>query len=397
MNTFSDWVRDKKVSPKQVSILSEVNSAHIVPILKWIGVHQPSHGYGVQILELGAELLLMKQSLPNISKYLDAKTLLDDLKNIQKQGYDLGKTKIQPPKTTFVKEMHAIFDKVYIQSDSVNTAVANRAYDIFDRKKIKIVSADFFKPHALTSKEFTKSKKTLLIKKFKGRFFKRCPGVRPKIMCCNYYVLNLGQYCEMDCSYCYLQSFINFPAVVIYSNIEDALLELKELRQKHKDQYLRVGTGEQTDSLSLDDITYYSKRLVEFFNDCPNWLLEFKTKSSNIKNFINVKHRGNVVVSWSVNPEYIVNTEEHKTSSLKARIQAAKQVLKQGFKVSFHIDPVIYHQDWQVNYSTLIQTICKEFKPTDLHLISLGALRFQPQPKSHHEAEVFYGIAILPR
>ena len=275
-----------------------------------------------------------------------------------------------------------IFDKVYIEAEAQNSEIAARAKSIFPKNKIQTIPKDFLKKGRLSAEQIKESKKILLLKEFKGSFFKRCPGARPKLMCCNYFVLNLGQNCEMDCSYCYLQSFINFPAVVIYTNIEKAFQELKELKKNHYNDYIRIGTGEQTDSLSLDDISLYSIKLIDFFNSCPHWLLEFKTKSDNIKNFENIKHSGNTVVSWSVNPEYIVQKEEHQTSSLKKRLQAARRVKDKGFRVSFHIDPVIYHKEWKNHYGQLIQQITNLFSPEEVTHISLGALRFQPEQKA---------------
>ena len=115
-----------------------------------------------------------------------------------------------------------LFDKVYIEETAQNSEAAKRAFKIFKKDQIRIIPESFFPKGTLSPQQLQKSKKTLLLKEFKGSFFKRCPGAKPKLMCCNYYVLNLGQNCEMDCSYCYLQSFINFPAVVIYTNIDKA-------------------------------------------------------------------------------------------------------------------------------------------------------------------------------
>ena len=129
------------------------------------------------------------------------------------------------------------FDKVYIDVSSQNSEAAKRVYKIFPKNKIQIVQEDFFKKGQLTIEQIKNSKKSLLLKEFKGSFFKRCPGAKPKLMCCNYFVLNLGQNCEMDCSYCYLQSFINFPAVVIYTNIEKAFQELEELKKDNYHSY----------------------------------------------------------------------------------------------------------------------------------------------------------------
>ena len=278
--------------------------------------------------------------------------------------------------------LSTLFDQIYLEASARNSEVAKRAYTLFPKNKIHIIKEDFLKKGQMDANQLEKGKKILLLKEFKGSFFKRCPGAKTKLMCCNYFVLNLGQNCEMDCSYCYLQSFINFPAVVIYTNIEKAFQELNELKKESYKDYIRIGTGEQTDSLSLDDISLYSKKLIDFFNQCPHWILEFKTKSHNIKNFENVKHSGNTVVSWSVNPEYIVQKEEHKTSSLQQRLQAARRVKDKGFKVSFHIDPLIYHPEWKQNYGQLVEQITKLFSYKEITHISLGALRFQASQKA---------------
>ena len=274
------------------------------------------------------------------------------------------------------------FHKVYIDELAQDSETAKRAFKIFPKSKISVITEDFFKKSKLSPQQIQDSKKILYLKNFKGSFFKRCPGAKPKLMCCNYFVLNLGQNCEMDCSYCYLQSFINFPAVVIYTNIEKAFEELEELKKTNPDTYIRIGTGEQIDSLSLDDISLYSVKLIDFFNNCPNWLLEFKTKSDNIKNFENIKHKGNVVVSWSVNPEFIVKKEEHGTASLKQRLKAGVRARERGFKISFHIDPLIYHESWKKNYKDLVDQIALLFSPKDLKHVSIGALRFQPKQKA---------------
>ncbi len=141
----------------------------------------------------------------------------------------------------------------------------------------------------------------------------------------------------MNCSYCYLQSFINTPVLTVYTNLDHALDELRALGMS--DHVLRVGTGETVDSLSLDDITLYSRELITFFRDYPKWQLEFKTKSAKVDQFLDVEHAGNVIVSWSINPQNIIAKEEHLTASLDQRLSAAERCLAAGFKVSFHIDP----------------------------------------------------------
>ncbi|MGZ3723701.1 MAG: spore photoproduct lyase family protein, partial [Bdellovibrionales bacterium] len=274
------------------------------------------------------------------------------------------------------------FEKVFIHQDSASSPLAQRLISLFPAVKIEFVSARPLPEVSgeLSSREFTRSKKLLYICNYPGKFFKRCPGSRPGLACCNYFVLNWGLQCDMNCSYCYLQSFINTPLLTVYSNLEDALGELSALGMS--DQILRIGTGETVDSLSLDELTLYSRRMIEFFRAYPKWNLEFKTKSDKVDQFLDVEHAGNVIVSWSVNPEHIVSREEHGTASLAARLAAARKCIARGFKVSFHIDPMIYHPEWRENYALLIDAIATSFDPAEVPYMSVGALRFQPEQRA---------------
>lgn len=274
-------------------------------------------------------------------------------------------------------------DKIFVDETARNSQVAKRALDYFPAERIVYVSD---RPYGsvkgtLTAREFDRSKREFYITKFKGSFFKRCPGAKPGLTCCNYFVLNLGLQCNMNCSYCYLQSYINSPVMTVYSNIDEALDELRQIANEHPDRYYRVGTGETVDSLSLDDLTFYSHDLISFFNEFPKWTLEFKTKSSKVEQFLNLPHAGNVIVSWSVNPQEIIAHEEHRTASLEQRLAAARKCRDKGFKVTFHIDPMIWHPNWEANYTELVDMIVSQFRPAEVPYITVGALRFVPEQK----------------
>jgi len=277
--------------------------------------------------------------------------------------------------------LHQQIEKIFIHRDSLESPVAQRAYALFPSERIQVVDNKPL-PHvgSLTPQEFDRSKRWLFLTPFKGAFFKQCPGAGGMV-CCNYFVLNLGLQCNMNCSYCYLQSYINTPLLTVYTNIDQALSELEKLALKHPDKPYRVGTGETTDSLSLDQLTQYSVKLVEFFRKFPRWTLEFKTKSSRIGEFVNTPHSGNVVVSWSINCPHVVESEEHGTASLSLRLNSARQVLDKGYKVAFHIDPMIWHPNWKESYLELVELVTSQFTPEEVPSITVGALRFQPQQK----------------
>ncbi len=277
------------------------------------------------------------------------------------------------------------FEKIYIDPKSKDSDVAKRFIQIFPNEKIVFTEDPNIESSnstgILSPKEFDKSKKNIFITPFQGQFFKRCPGTHQKMACCNYFVLNLGLQCNMNCSYCYLQSFINTKTMTIYSNIDDALAELKTMTDEFKGLTFRVGTGEVIDSLSLDPLTLYSHTLINFFKDKPHLTLEFKTKSNLVDQFVDLDHANNVIVSWSINPQHIIEKEEHLTSSLYERLNAAEKCKSKGYKIAFHIDPMIWHPEWKTNYKRLVDDITSRFDPEDLPYISLGALRFQKEQR----------------
>lgn len=276
-------------------------------------------------------------------------------------------------------------DRVYIDEAAKDSIVVGRILNVFPSEKIQWVNSDFMSDQKgnLSKEQFEWSKKNVLVTPFKGHFFKRCPGASQKtaLTCCNYYVLNLGSQCNLNCSYCYLQSYLNTPVMKIYSNIETAKSELLDMMQTFPKHPYRVGTGEIIDSLSLDELTLYSRELIPLFKEFPHWTLEFKTKSDRVDQFLDLGGADNIHVSWSINPPIIINSEEHGTARFEQRIAAAKKVVAAGFKLAFHIDPIIYHLGWQENYGFLVNEICKNFSPNEVKVISLGTLRFQPEQR----------------
>src|SRR5574341_1020779 len=126
---------------------------------------------------------------------------------------------------------------------------------------------------------FGAAKKTLVLARHKGEFLKKCPGSGGQV-CCNYFVVNFASNCPMDCSYCYLQEYLaENPALKVFTNVEDMMVEAEELLTKHPRFMFRICTGEITDSLALEPYIGFAREVVPFFARQPNVLFELKTKS----------------------------------------------------------------------------------------------------------------------
>lgn len=199
---------------------------------------------------------------------------------------------------------------------------------------------------------------------------------------CNYYIINLGSNCHMDCTYCFLQGYINNPFMVIYANIEDMMTEVYNLFSQYPKRPYRVGTGELVDSLALDELSGMSRWIVPFFTQWENSLLELKTKTNQISNLLNLDPQGRVVVSWSLNPSSIIETQEFKTASLEERIIAAWKCQEAGYKIGLHFDPLIYYTGWEKDYKELLDRIFTKINPKNIAWISLGSLRFTSELKT---------------
>lgn len=236
---------------------------------------------------------------------------------------------------------------------------------------------------------------TLILAYQKSRFLKPCPGTRNYI-CCGYRILNLVNNCELNCSYCILQGYLQHPYIIVYVNIEDLLAELTKKLGQHPNRLYRIGTGELADSLSTDHLTNYSSILVPFFASWPNAIIELKTKTTLIDNFVQLQHNGRTVVAWSLNTPKVIFEQEPYAPTLEQRLRAAEQCMNQGFKLAFHFDPMIYYEGWKEDYHNVIQQLLSRIDPKQIIWISLGALRY-PAPlqyiiqRNHPSSKIIYG------
>jgi|LUMW01.1.fsa_nt_gb spore photoproduct lyase len=228
----------------------------------------------------------------------------------------------------------------------------------------------------------TQGKKTLHLKYFQGTSIKACPGFSEELVCCNYFTLDLIENCPFECTYCILQAFLNKPVITVHANLEEILEQVRQRTSSQPNTLFRVGTGEHSDSLALDQILGINPHVIRFFAGLPNTLLELKTKSSHVEHLLDLPHGGKTVIAWSVNPEEIIKQEEFKTARLNERLEAARMASDAGYKVAFHFDPMINYPDWKKGYQELVDQIFDYVSPDRIAWVSLGTLRYISSLKS---------------
>jgi len=211
----------------------------------------------------------------------------------------------------------------------------------------------------------------IVVKSSAHTVFGECPVESPLTVCCNLKTIDAVESCVFGCTYCTIQTFYN-EEVRIDDRLEEKLgkLRLDPARRYH------IGTGQSSDSLAFGNRNGMLDALCSFAAEHPNVLLEFKTKSDNVRYFIEHKTPPNIVCSWSLNPQIIIDNEEYFTAGLKKRLQAARRVADRGVKVSFHFHPIVYYKTWKEDYTAIARQIMEQFSPQEILFISFGSVTF---------------------
>jgi spore photoproduct lyase len=197
------------------------------------------------------------------------------------------------------------------------------------------------------------------------------------VRCCSYYKLvPVSNGCSYYCTYCYLAYVYRKFSPFIKVNINyDTMFKQIQRTLSNSQGKISFNMGEMLDSLALDHITNLTTMIVPFFSSFPNAYLMLLTKSKNIDNLLSLEPDEHTVVSWSLNPQRIIEQYELGTADLDERIEAAKLCQEHGWRIRFRIDPGILHPNWQAEYSDLIR---KALAVTTPENITLGMLRLLP-------------------
>jgi spore photoproduct lyase len=274
-------------------------------------------------------------------------------------------------------------DSVFVEHGAADSALATRILSSLPRD-VPVThiedAREVSRPEPGARVSFGAGKRRLVIARRKTPFLMPCPAGSSKFACCGYLVLTLASNCPMDCSYCFLQEYLaDNPAFQVYANYTDSFDELDRLVSNSRGRSFRVGTGELADSLAFDSLTCVNQDLIKFFSVRENLTLELKTKTDEIENLLNVDPRGRVLVSWTLSPDAVYRSSEHRTASPAARIAAARAVLDAGYRVAFHFDPLIAYAEAERDYLQLIDELLDNIPPKHISFISMGGLRMTPR------------------
>ncbi len=199
-----------------------------------------------------------------------------------------------------------------------------------------------------------------------------CPVASDKTRCCNLLTLDAVKNCGFDCSYCSIQSFYTDGKIYLHEDLKTKL----DMMKLDPEKTYHIGTGQSSDSLMWGNKNGILDDIFQFADKNRNVILELKTKSNAAGYLLKNSIPSNVIVTWSLNTDTIIEAEEHHTASLKGRLEAARAVADMGILIGFHFHPIVEYLGWEEEYHRIIDYIQENFKPEEVALISLGTLTF---------------------
>jgi len=195
------------------------------------------------------------------------------------------------------------------------------------------------------------------------------------VVCPHFLELKWAYGCPFDCSWCYLKGTFRFRP----DGIKPAFKDPKKVKL-HVETFLGevetpeiLNTGEIADSLMRENGDYpFSKFVISMFEKQKKHKVLFVTKSTNIKNLLEIASTGQVIMSFSLNAKAVAERWEKKAPSLERRIEAAKRLSEVGYEVRVRLDPMVPVGNWDEYYLELVDQIFLRFAP---ERITLGSLR----------------------
>ena len=187
--------------------------------------------------------------------------------------------------------------------------------------------------------------------------------------------------CVFDCSYCYLKWAFKNEISVYFLNYEDIKKDIveksKELietyKEKNNDYELVLSqnldykdkiwfySSDYSDILGMNAISGFMEEFVPFFENLENTMMEIRTKSSNIKDILNLGFvPKNTEFAFSLNPQELIDKYEKWTSSLENRIKSINILLDKWYKVWLRFLPLLPVKNYKEIYISFVDEILEK-------------------------------------
>ena len=312
-----------------------------------------------------------------VNSKVQGKKIFEEIKEFSKLN-----NKVEIEKKSLENKNHNLFNNrfshIYVEKKILNNKNTLEILSKF--KDVKIIEIENYKEvFSSNNQDFHLQKlgQKLILASNKANMIYEGAVVCESFENDNFYYTSSIINCVYDCEYCYLQGVYSSGNIVIFVDIEKVFEEVEELYNKLKTLYLCISYD--TDLLAIENICGFSEKWYYFIEDKKDLKIELRTKSGNIDKFLNLKPLDNFIIAFTLSPENITLKNEKYTASFKNRIKAIKELQEKGWKVRICIDPLIYSDNFEKNYSQMIEYLFNEIDKEKVIDVSIGVFRISKE------------------
>lgn len=275
------------------------------------------------------------------------------------------------------KTLNPKFSHIYIEKGVLNNPLSQKI--LFHFPKSKIIEIDHYKDF------FCRPRQDFVLQKKTPKLIlatQRTPFLYERARPCHWLGYQRFFYtseivnCLFDCEYCFLQGLYPSGNIIIFVNQADIK---KAVKEELENGPLMLSISYNTDLLVFEKLTGMVEGWINFASKHPDITIELRTKSSIVFPFIHKDPLNNFQLSWSLSPNYAVNSFEHQTPSAEARIKAIKKVTANGWKVRLCFDPIIPFTGWKQKYEQLIENVFAEISTKEVIDVTIGPFRMSKE------------------
>lgn len=270
---------------------------------------------------------------------------------------------------------------IYVERDVASHETTRRILERFPRATVVPCEryTEVFNPRGQNFRLQKQRPSTILARKHDGFVLEAPDGYRIGEGPGFYFSHMLN--CIYDCRYCFLQGMYRSAHQVVFVNFVDFERAISDTLTRCQGQPVWFFSGYDCDSLAWEPVTGFIGHFLPFFARNPRARLEIRTKSTQVRALLAHPPLDNVVVAFSLSPDAVARSLEHRAPTLEARIAAMASVQDAGWPTGLRLDPLIRLENFREEYRTLLRTLFDRIDAARLHSVSLGPFRL---PRGYH-------------
>ncbi|MCE5239636.1 hypothetical protein LLH23_14265 [bacterium] len=172
--------------------------------------------------------------------------------------------------------------------------------------------------------------------------------------------------CLHACDYCHVGSCLN-----IMTNLESMAERFQAAIAENR--WCRLWKFDNTtDTIALEPEYGASETMVSLFAQQRDAFLLLYTKSNNVDHLLDLDHRGQTLVSWSLASDTPSRLIERKTPPMRARIGAMHKCQEAGYGVRVRLSPICPVVNWRGEVTEMLEALFAQVCPQVISMDVLG-------------------------